>query len=688
MVGMGSLYWRERRRTAVLLEKHETMLRATELRYQENSRLLETTLGHMYQGLVVVGVDGNVIIHNKRAEEYSGVAHEQFRFPAPAREIFQEQLRIGEFGPDGSLMPEDVRRFFLEGIGTLPRSYIRKRPNGTVLEVRTEPMPGGGIVQSYTDITELVRAKEAAEAGARAKSIFLATMSHEIRTPLNGVLGMASLLRQGQLSPDQRRNVDAITSCGDALLHIINDILDLSKLEAGMLEIENEAFDLPLLINSTLDVTRGAATSKGIGIEVDVDPELPRIIRGDRNRLRQAMLNFLSNAVKFTEVGKVVLRAARVTPAGQLRIEVSDTGIGIADDARDRLFREFSQVDASISRRFGGTGLGLAITKRIIQAMHGRIGLDSEAGKGSTFWFEIPLVAAPDAVVAGDDPAFTKRSLPVPVSAIPAEMPPPSARRGTGWHILVAEDMAVNQMVARGLLEARGHSVDVAADGAEAIAKVEEKEYDLILMDMQMPRMDGLEATRRIRARGGKLASVPIVAMTANAFGSDQAACVEAGMNDFLAKPIDAEKLGEALDRIMSGRTGRAEEGREATAGDFSRAPLDALVRQLGVTAAADILACFEAEIPPLLELVEDGLAADAPDALADALHALRSALSNLGFAAAADYCGTQLKKVRAGGAPDAELAKRLEPQVAAGLRMCASAIGGMKTAEALAAAA
>ncbi|MEA2842135.1 MAG: two-component system, sensor histidine kinase, partial [Methylobacteriaceae bacterium] len=259
ILGLGGLYWQERRRAAVLLQKHESLLRATELRYQENSRLLETTLAHMYQGLVVVGVDGNVIIHNKRAEEYSGVTHEQFRFPAPAREIFREQLVIGEFGPDGSLMPEDVRKFFLEGIGTLPRSYIRKRPNGTVLEVRTEPMPGGGIVQSYTDITELVRAKEQAEAGARAKSIFLATMSHEIRTPLNGVLGMASLLRQGQLTPEQRRNVDAITSCGDALLHIINDILDLSKLEAGMMEIESEAFDLPLLIKSAVDVTRGAA---------------------------------------------------------------------------------------------------------------------------------------------------------------------------------------------------------------------------------------------------------------------------------------------------------------------------------------------------------------------------------------------------------------------------------------------
>jgi signal transduction histidine kinase/CheY-like chemotaxis protein len=688
MVGMGGLYWRERRRIAVLLEKHEAMLRATELRYQENSRLLETTLGHMYQGLVVVGVDGNVIIHNKRAEEYSGVTHEQFRFPAPAREIFQEQLRVGEFGPDGSLMPEDVRKFFLEGIGTLPRSYIRKRPNGTVLEVRTEPMPGGGIVQSYTDITELVRAKEAAEAGARAKSIFLATMSHEIRTPLNGVLGMASLLRQGQLSPEQRRNVDAITSCGDALLHIINDILDLSKLDAGMMEIEEAAFDLPLLINSAVEVARGAATGKGIAIEVHTDPDLPRIVRSDRNRLRQALLNLLSNAVKFTEVGKVVLRATRIAPAGQLRVEVADTGIGIPHEARDRLFKDFSQVDASISRRFGGTGLGLAITQRIIQAMQGTIGVDSEPGKGSCFWFEIPIAAAPDAVLVGGPPLVEKRSLPVPVSAIAAEQRPMPTRTGTGWRILVAEDMGVNQMVARGLLEARGHSVDLAADGSEAIAKAEETDYDLILMDMQMPRMDGLEATRLIRARGGKLATVPIVAMTANAFGSDQAACLEAGMNDFVAKPIDAEKLHEALDRVMSGIRHAAMQAHAEIATPFNRAPLDRLLRQLGISAADDIVACFQAEIPLLLERLEEGLAQSAAERLRDELQSLRTALSNLGFVAAADYCGTQLRKLRAGEAPDGQLVNVLDRLAGEGLQACEAVLAEQRAVEPLAPAA
>src|SRR5947209_5128718 len=377
--------------------------------YAESAALLEAALNHMNQGLAMVAPDGNILVFNERAVEYSGVTKEPFTFPAHAKHVFQLQWQVGEFGGNGELLPEDVRAYFLTGEGQLPSSYVRRRPNGMVLQVRSEPMPGGGIVQSYTDITELVQAKEAAEAGARAKSIFLATISHEIRTPLNGVLGMASLLRQGEPTAEQRHNVDAITTCGDALLHIINDILDLSKLEAGMMEIEDAPFDLSLLINSTIEVSAAAATAKGIAIEVHTDPDLPRVISGDRNRLRQALLNLLSNAVKFTEEGKVVLRAMRATPSGQLRIEVSDTGIGIPEEARDRLFKEFSQVDASISRRFGGTGLGLAITQRIVQAMHGRIGVDSEPGKGSSFWFEIPVVPAPDAVLS--DAAFEQRAL-------------------------------------------------------------------------------------------------------------------------------------------------------------------------------------------------------------------------------------------------------------------------------------
>ncbi|MBV8851023.1 MAG: response regulator [Methylobacteriaceae bacterium] len=662
-------------------------IKESEARYAEKSALLETTLEHMNQGLAVVNAAGSILIANKKQFEYTGVPEDRFSLPASAKEVFQFQWTSGEFGYDGELLPEDVRQFFLTGKGILPAAYIRRRPNGTVLQVRSEPMPDGGVVQSYTDITELVRAKEAAEAGARAKSIFLATMSHEIRTPLNGVLGMASLLRQGELTPEQSRNVDAITNCGDALLHILNDVLDLSKLEAGMMEIDNEPFDLPALIHSAVDVTRGAAANKKIGMEVHVDPDLPRIIRGDRNRLRQAILNLASNAVKFTEQGKVALRATRVAPSGQLRIEVIDTGIGIPENARDRLFKDFSQVDASISRRFGGTGLGLAITQRIIQAMNGRIGVDSKPGKGSCFWFEIPIAAAPDAIVTPERSVAQERSLPAPVSSAAADDSPPAKRPGIGWRILVAEDMAVNQMVARGLIEARGHSVDIAADGQEAIAKAEAGDYDLIFMDMQMPRIDGLEATRRIRARGGKLAHVPIVAMTANAFGSDQVACIEAGMNDFLAKPIDADKLGDALDRVMSERSALPKPVRVSGA-VFDPEPLEGLRRQLGDDAVRDILRCCRLEVPSVLEQLERCLERDAIAELTDLLQSLGNAFSNLGFAAAGDYCRGQLQLLAAGDAPEAELTETLERLVDEAWEMCDAFVVAPGATEPLASAA
>jgi signal transduction histidine kinase/DNA-binding response OmpR family regulator len=593
----------------------------SEARYAEKSDLLEITLAHMNQGIAFVGPDGTVLIFNKRLLEYVGLDEAQFTSLGGVKEIFAVQWANGEFGHNGELLPEDVRQYFLKRTGTLPKSYIRRRPNGTVLEVRTEFLPSGGMVQSYTDITELVAAKEAAEAGARAKSAFLATMSHEIRTPLNGVLGMAALLRQSGLSSEQTEHVETIRSCGDALLSIIDDILSFSKLETGMVEIEQVPFGLARLINSAVRVSLGGAQAKGLDLAFELDPGLPPFVRGDEKRLRQVLLNLLSNAVKFTPGGSVRLRVRGGGTAGEprLRFEVTDTGIGIPDSAKDRLFKEFSQADASINRRFGGTGLGLAISKRLIEAMGGVIGVVSAPGAGSSFWFEIPLHVA-------DAPADAEQA---------ADLQDPNA----ALRILVVEDMPVNQKVAKGMLRSLGHLVDIAEDGEAALTKVKSRAYDLIFMDMQMPRMDGLKATAAIRAlETGQ--SVPIVAMTANVFESDRDACLAAGMNDFVGKPIHVPDFAAAIARVTANGPQRPQglRSRPPTI-EFDQIQFEALAEHVGVEALASIIDSFLEETGRLLEQVEHAADRQQRDEQARLLESLREAAAVLGFSQGAYEC-------------------------------------------------
>ncbi len=588
----------------VLIGLAGLLLLRTRASVRRSQTRLRAALEHMSQGIVMVDLDGRVAVMNHQAANLLGLRGPLARAGQPIDDL--DRWIAGEGGFAAKPTPAGAEL---------------RRGDGRVLEHVTTILATGGEVRTYADITErsefaenLARARDAAEAALRARADFLAVMSHEIRTPMNGIIGMAGLLldapADAPFGTTERHYLQVILDSGEHLLNLINDILDFSRLDAGRLELEETAFDIRSVVGAAISLLETEAATKRLDLVVGFADDVPLRAGGDPGRLRQVLLNLVGNAIKFTKTGSVRVDVALLgREAGQVRLgfKVTDTGIGILPEVVDRLFDAFTQADSSISRRFGGSGLGLTISRQLIERMGGQISVASHMGEGSVFAFDI-LLRARRATDAGRNvrpTSETAATTPAPVAATTIAATAPPAFRAR--RVLVAEDNPTNRLVVTRMLERIGHSVAAVTNGREALEAVQLTRYDVVLMDVMMPEMDGLTATGLIRALPGPEASLPIIGLTANAMRSEETACRSAGMSGFATKPITIGRLAEVIEQAF-GPTwpDRLRRGESRV---FDAACIDALVASAGRVATQARVARFIADHQgriDSLRLVED----------------------------------------------------------------------------------